>query len=111
MLGKYYESGELGRDLPDETGVGGEPLDVALVATVEEDRTISDPIVSGSDEIPLGEVRELGEAEVVEGLGVVMGFVPDEFRRRGEVSGLESGESAEKFRGFVVGRGGGGGSG
>lgn len=104
-LRKHNESGELGRDLPYEAGVGGEPLDVALVAAVEEYRAVSGPIVSGSDEVPLGEVGELGEAEVVEGLGVATGLVSDKFLRRREASGLGSGESAEKFRGFDGGGG------
>lgn len=98
MLGEDDESRELRGDFPDEAGVGSEPLDVALVPTVEEDRAVRGPIIGGSDKVPLLELGEIGEAEVVEVLAVVSGLVPE---REQEVLGLGSGELAEKLRRFV----------
>lgn len=80
-LGKDYKSGELRRDLPDEPSVGSEPVDVALVPAVEKYRAVSGPFVGGPDKISLGELGERGEAEVVEVLAEVSGFVSERGRR------------------------------
>lgn len=65
-------------DFPDEAGISGEPLDVALIAAIEEDgaEALRARPVLGADEVPLREFRELQEAEVVESLREVSGFVP-----------------------------------
>lgn len=79
MLGEENHGAELGSDFPDEACVGGEPGDVALVAAVEEDGTQSigaHPVLR-ADEVPLRESRILREAEVIEALREVPGFVSD----------------------------------
>lgn len=106
MLGEDDESGELRRDLPDKSSVSSEPLDVALVAAVEEYRAVRAPAIGGSDKVALVELGEGGEAEVVEVLAVVAGLVSEGER---EVSGFGSGEGADKFRRFVEVRESGGG--
>lgn len=76
MLREDDESGEPGGDLPDEAGVLGEPLDVPLVAAVEEDGPAGGPPAGGAHQVPLFEAREGGvEAEVVEALPEVAGLV------------------------------------
>ena len=58
-------------------GVFGEPFDVSLIAAVEEDgpKALWAHPALGVDEIPLWKIWELGEAEVVESLRKVLGFV------------------------------------
>lgn len=68
-LGEDDEGGEAGGDVPDEAGVSSEPLDVALVAAVEEDGASgAGPRAGVCDEVALVEGREVGEAEVVQRL-------------------------------------------
>lgn len=70
MFGENDQGAEAGSEFPDEAGVGGEPHNVAFVATVEEDgaHTIgTDPVIE-VDEVTLPERGEIGEAEMVEGL-------------------------------------------
>lgn len=78
MFRKNDHGAEARSDFPDETGVSGEPLDVALIAAVEEDgaKALGPQPVLGADEVPLLEAREVREAEVVEPLREVSGFVP-----------------------------------
>lgn len=80
-LGKQNHGAELGRDFPDEAGVGGEPVNVALVAAVDEDgaQSVGPHPVLRTDEVPLREPGMLREAEVVEALREIPRFVSDFF--------------------------------
>lgn len=78
-LDKDEEGTELGRDVEHEPGVGGEPLDVALVARVHEQRpgaaaAAGPPPEGVVDEVLLAEEhRRVGrEGEVVQLLGKVV---------------------------------------
>lgn len=74
---KNDHGAEARSDFPDEAGISGEPLDVALIAAIEEDgaEALRAHPVLGVDEVPLRESRELREAEVIESLREVSGFV------------------------------------
>lgn len=76
MFGEDDKGGEERGDLPDEAGVGGEPLDVALVAAIEEDGAAGvGPLVRRANQVALLEGRQLREAEVVQPLPEVVRFV------------------------------------
>lgn len=74
MLGKKDHGAKARGEFPDEAGVSGEPLDVAFIATVEEDGAQPHPAL-GAYQVPLRESRELREAEVVDSLLEESGFV------------------------------------
>lgn len=70
MFRENDQCAELGSEFPDETGIGGEPLNVAFVATVEEDGATeigAHPVVE-IDEVTLLEGGKIVEAEMVKGL-------------------------------------------
>lgn len=77
MFGKNHHGTESRGDFPDEAGVLGEPFDVSFVATVEENwaQTLRAHPVLGADKVTLRERGKVGEAEVVEALLEVSGFV------------------------------------
>jgi hypothetical protein len=64
-LDEDEEGAERGRDVEHEPGVGGEPLDVALVARVHEQRARAGTVVAGagSGPAPEGVVEEVLVAE------------------------------------------------
>lgn len=78
MLGKDKHGAKPGSDVPHKAGINGEPLDVAFVATVEEDgtQTVGAHPVIGVDQVPLRECREISKAEVVESLLEISGLIP-----------------------------------
>lgn len=64
-------------DIPDKTGVDGEPFDVTFVAAIKKDwaETRCAHPVFGVDKVTLSEVRKIREAEMVQSLREVPGFV------------------------------------
>lgn len=77
MLGENDHGAKLGSDFPYEARVGGEPSDITFITAVYEDgpKTGGSRPVLGTDQVPLRETRELGEAEMVESLPEISGLV------------------------------------
>lgn len=81
-LGEDDEGTKSRGDLPHKASIGGEPLDITLVAAVEEDRPHSSagpatarPVATSAHQVPLIECREVREAEMIQRLREIPGLV------------------------------------
>ena len=66
MFDKEHRRFELGSNLPNETGVDGEPLDVAFISGVQKDRRSWPAEAVLIDQIPQGKSLRVSKVKVIQ---------------------------------------------